>query len=131
MRGRAENIARLTPPFHFVPNPRYIEACDFRNENNTGPNNGSVNASQAQREFIFSPEVGETIDGPQARYGVTPVEVDRVEAFGRGEVEITHLKLSPPHENEKARILAMEFRCKIVWRQKPLEEITTGALNTP
>src|SRR5438093_582678 len=130
-RGRTENIARLTPPFHFVPNPRYIEGWHFRNENNTGPNDGSVDAPQKRREFIFSPEVGETIDGPQATYGVTPGEVYRVEAFGRGEVEIAHLKLSPPIENEKARILAMEFRCKIVWRQKPLEEITTDTAITP
>ena len=130
-RGRTENIARLTRPLHFVLNPRYIEGWHFRNENNTGPNDGSVNAPQEEREFIFSPEVGETIDGPLARYGLTPGEVDRVEAFGRGDVELTHLKLSPPHENEKARILAMEFRCKIVWRQKPLKEISTDAVNTP
>ena len=104
---------------------------NFRSENNSGPNNGGVNAYQKRREFIFSPEVGETIDGPQARYGVTPGEVDRVEAFGRGAVKITHLKLSPPRWNEKARILAMEFRCKIVWRQKPLEEITTDTAITP
>jgi len=73
----------------------------------------------------------ETIDGPQARYGVTPEEVDRVEAFGRGAGEITRLKLSPSRWNEKARILAMEFRCKIVWRQKPLEEMTTDTVKTP
>ena len=104
---------------------------NFRSENNSGPNNGGVNAYQKRREFIFSPEVGETIDGPQARYGVTPGEVDRVEAFGRGAVKITHLKLSPPRWNEKARILAMEFRCKFVWRQKPLEEITTDTMHSP
>ena len=68
-----------------------------------------MNAPQKRREFIFSPEVGETIDGPPATYGVTLGEVYRVEAFGRGEVEIAHLKLSPPHENEKAWILAMEI----------------------
>ena len=130
-RGRTENIARLTPPFHFVPNSRYIEGWHFRNEDNTGPNNGCVNAPQEEREFIFSPEVGETIGGPQARYSVSPGEVDRVEAFGRGDMGITHLKLSPLIENEKARILAMEFQCKIVWRQKPLEEITTDTLKTP
>src|SRR6266542_666644 len=129
-RRRTENIARLTPPFHSVANPRYIEGWNFRNENNAGPNHGSVNAPQKRREFIFSPEVGNTIDGPQARYGVTPGEVDRVEAFGRGDLEITHLKLSPPHGNENARILAMEFRCKFVWRQKPLEEITTDTVHT-
>ncbi len=128
-RGRTENIARLTPPFHFVPNPRHIEGWHFRNENNTGPNDGIVNAPQEQREFIFSPEVGRTIDGPQASYAVTTEAADRVEAFGHGHVQITHRELSPPQAGEKARILAMKFRCTIVWRQKALEEMTANAGN--
>src|SRR5437773_11425454 len=99
--GRTENLTRLTPTFHFVPNPRYIQGWNFRIENNTGPNDGSVNAPQEEREFVFSPEVGESIDGPQARNGVTPEEVYRIEAFGRGDWKITHLKLSPTRENEK------------------------------
>ncbi len=53
------------------------------------------------------------------------------ESLNHGDVEITHLKVWPPHGNEKARILAMEFRCKIVWRQKRLEEIRIGTVNTP
>ena len=55
----ATKISRgLTPPWHLVPNPRYVEGWHFRNASNTGPNDGSVNAPQETREFIFSPEVG-------------------------------------------------------------------------
>jgi hypothetical protein len=58
--GRDENLARLTPPFHFVPNPRYIEGWHLSEDPtmcttreylaDAGPAN--------PREFIFSPEVG-------------------------------------------------------------------------
>ena len=48
-RGRKEDLARLTPPFHFVPNPREVEGWHFRNEDNTGPNDGSVNAPQEEQ----------------------------------------------------------------------------------
>jgi hypothetical protein len=33
--GREENLARLTPPWHFVPNPRDIEGWHFRSVDNT------------------------------------------------------------------------------------------------
>ena len=60
--GRDENLARLTPPLHFVPNPREIEGWHFSDnpsdcasrdyEAEAGPEN--------PRKFIFSPEVGKT-----------------------------------------------------------------------
>ena len=59
VKGREEeDLARLTPPWHFVPNAREIDGWHFRNADNTGPNDGSVNAPQELREFIFSPAVG-------------------------------------------------------------------------
>ncbi len=63
MKGReSEDLSRLTPPWHFSPNPRHIDW--WRNADNTGPNDGSVNAPQNLREFIFSPQVGREIQGP-------------------------------------------------------------------
>lgn len=36
-KGRqTEDLSRLTPPWHFVPNAREIEGWHFRNEDNTG-----------------------------------------------------------------------------------------------
>ena len=65
--NRDEDLSRLTPPFHFVPNPREVEGWHFRNADNTGPNapgEKNVNAQGEGREFIFSPEVGLTINAP-------------------------------------------------------------------
>ncbi len=93
--GRDENLARLTPPFHFVPNPRFIEGWHLL-ENPTecktreyladvGPDN--------PREFIFSPEVGRGIDGPNASRSVEVQEVEKIRRFGRGLLTIERFKL--------------------------------------
>ena len=87
-KGREEDLARLTPPFHFVPNPRDIEGWHFRNEDNTGPNDGGVNAPRKKREFIFSPEVGRSIQGPTAHWSPSLEEIERVRSFGGGELII-------------------------------------------
>ena len=87
--GREENLARLTPPLHFVPNPREIEgwhlaeappSCIRPYGARSGPGN--------TREFIFSPEVGRTIQGAEASKSVTPEDIDAVRRFGRGEFHI-------------------------------------------
>lgn len=91
--GRDENLARLTPPFHFAPNPREIagwhllanpSACINRPYRaDAGPAN--------PRRFIFSPEVGKSII-----YGSETgnADVKKVEAFGRGVLKIEKYKLS-------------------------------------
>ncbi len=114
-KGRNEDLSRLTPPFHFVPNSREIEGWHFRNEMNTGPNDGSVNAPQGEREFIFSPEVGRAIQGPTARWSVSTGEVERVSSFGRGVLHIEHLLLSPVKRGDRAKILEMDFKCMFSW----------------
>jgi hypothetical protein len=113
--GRDEDLSRLTPPFHFVPNARQIEGWHFRNELNTGPNDGSVNAPHKERDFIFSPEVGQAIQGPTAHWSVTSEEVDRVASFGRGVLHIEHSVLSPVQRGERAKILQMDFKCTLSW----------------
>jgi len=114
-KGRDEDLARLTPPFHFVPNPREIEGWHFRNEDNTEPNDGSVNAPQKERRFIFSPEVGRSIDGPTAHWLPAPDEIERASSFGRGEFIIKRLILSPVKRGAQATILEMDFRCTLSW----------------
>jgi hypothetical protein len=110
-----ENLARLTPPWHFVPNPRYLEGWHFRNVSNTGPNDGSVNAPQRLREFIFSPEVGVTIDGPSARGNPTLEEVNRVRRFGQGLLEVVDYELTQPKPGEKASITRLHWRVCLSW----------------
>lgn len=95
--GRDENLARLTPPFHFVPNPREIEGWHFLEKPSecvnrpykaeAGPNN--------PRQFIFSPEVGKQIAGPDSGKAFIDENIDAVKKFGRGELDINKFKLMP------------------------------------
>jgi hypothetical protein len=112
--GRADDLAGLTPPWHFVPNPRSVEGWHFRNADNTGPNDGSVNAPGEEREFIFSPEVGRTL---QYLGSATPQStVDRVAGFGRGRLVLTEYELTPPARGERAAFRRMGFVACLVWR---------------
>lgn len=109
--GPEENFARYTPPFHFVPNPRFIEGWHFRNADNTGPNavgEKNVNAPQKIRDFIFSPDVGHGIDWP-----LTQDDVERIARDGRGALEITGLELGNLIPGERAWIESMRFRVEI------------------
>jgi hypothetical protein len=95
--GRDENLARLTPPFHFVPNPREIEGWQFLenpSECVNRPYNADVGPANP-RKFIFSPEVGKTIAGQYVRMAVTEKEIKDVQKFGRGELTIEKFKLAP------------------------------------
>jgi hypothetical protein len=116
--GRDEDLARLTPPFHFVPNPREIEGWHFRNADNTGPNEPgeqSVNAPGAVREFVFSPDVGRTIAGPSATASVSPDDVDAVRRFGEGTLTILEYRLTPPAAGAQAGMEWMRFRVELSW----------------
>ncbi|HZI89230.1 MAG TPA: hypothetical protein VFD83_02130, partial [Candidatus Polarisedimenticolia bacterium] len=99
-----DDLASLTPPYHFVPNPRDVEGWHFRDK---------VNAPQRVREFIFSPEVGRTIAASGSTAEITEDEVERVRARGRGVLVIEDLSLTEPAKNEKAGIRSMRFRVAI------------------
>lgn len=102
-----ENLARLTPPSHGI-NPRYIEGWHFRNADNTGPNDGSVNAPQEKRQFHFSPKVGKTIDYPLAAQQMRQIADD-----GRGTLTVTDLRLGNLGKGQRAHIEAMKFRVEL------------------
>lgn len=108
-----EDLARLTPSWHFVPNAREIAGWQFRNADNTGPNDGSVNAGQQLREFIFSPAVGR--DGEYGGSATTPDDVARVQAFGRGWLLIESFRLTPARRGERAALEAMTFSACLTW----------------
>ena len=98
--GRDENLSRLTPPFHFVPNPREIEGWQFL-ENPSECVNRPYNADAGPanpRKFIFSPEVGKTIAGLDARMAVTEEHIKEVQEFARGELSVDKFKLTPGKE---------------------------------
>jgi hypothetical protein len=112
--GREENLARLTPPFHFVPNPRQIEGWQFL-ENPSECVNRPYNADAGPinpRKFIFSPDVGKIIDGASAGRAVTDEDIKDVQKFGRGELTIDKFKLAPG-KNGCPKIEWMDFSVQL------------------
>lgn len=103
-----ENLARLTPPLH-GPNPRQLWGWHFRNADNTGPNDGSVNAPQKERPFIFSEKVGRSIQGPGSARGPTREDIAAVELDGEGHLTIDDLKLGNLGAGQRAAIQWMRF----------------------
>ena len=93
--GRDENLARLTPPLHFVPNPRYIEGWHLLEDpSGCATREFLAEAGPANpRKFIFSPEMGTRDTGPNAVRGVTPEEVEEIRRFGRGALTIEKFRL--------------------------------------
>jgi hypothetical protein len=112
------DISRLTPPFHFVPNPRNIEGWHFRNSDNTGPNDShekNVNAPQEVRDFIFSPEVGRSINGPGSNSQPTSDDVEKVGQFGRGKLTILDYRLKDLEFGKQAGFEWIKFHVTLSW----------------
>jgi hypothetical protein len=109
----SEDLARLTPPWHFVPNPREIDGWHFRNSDNTAPNDGSVNAPQELREFIFSPAVGRELEYNGSN--TPPEAVERVQSYGRGWIYIESYRLTPPRRGERASFETLTFSACLTW----------------
>lgn len=94
-QGREENLARLTPPLHFAPNPREIEAWHLVAAPLSCPRPyGADTGPPFPREFIFSPEVGRSIAGPGAMRAVSPEDIEAVRQFGRGVFTIERFEVS-------------------------------------
>ncbi|MBN2539090.1 MAG: hypothetical protein JXB09_03490 [Deltaproteobacteria bacterium] len=93
--GRDENLSRLTPPLHFAPNPREIEGWHLSDNPSDCPSRpyAAKKGPDNPRRFIFSPDVGERIDGEKAGRSVTVEEVEDVRRFGRGTLTIESFKL--------------------------------------
>ena len=121
--GRDDDLTRLTPPLHFVPNPRELEGWHFRNAANTGPNEGDVNAPGKTRAFIFSPEVGRTIAGPAATTSPTSVEIEAVRAAGSGTLWIEDYRFD--------RIDSGQPRAGFAWLCFTVALAWAGASGTP
>jgi hypothetical protein len=111
-RGReTEDLSRMTIPFHAA-NPRDIYGWYFRNADNTGPNDGSVNAPGRLRHFIFSPRVGRDLHPGS---NTTMADVEAVEAFGRGWFYIDEFELTPPKAGTRASFTRLDFTACLTW----------------
>ena len=93
---------------------RGCELWHFRNASNTGPNDGSVNAPQETREFIFSPEVGRSLEYEGS---ATPASVvSEIRTFGRGQLTLTEYRLSPVADGQRASFEEARFEVCLIWR---------------
>ncbi len=112
--------AVATPPYRGL-NPRDIEGWHFRNQRNTGPNLGDVNAPQDERGFGFV-ENRAAFDSCYAAlervmwpYSFSDAVVERAGAMldslstGIGTLRITALWLTAPLEGAQAEIDSMRF----------------------
>jgi hypothetical protein len=117
-QGQHHHLVNLTPPRHFVPNPIDIEGWHFRNEANTGPNTGDVNAPDEHREFFFSPKFGTCISKPE---NASQAEFEAATRDGTGVLEITDLTLGNLKPGEKADIQEMKFTVHFVVAESACE----------
>ena len=117
------DLTQITPPFRFGVNHRDIMGWHFRNADNSAPNDGSINAPQTKRTFIFSRSLEGTggfrpPDEPQA---TEPHPDD-----GLGWLNIVDYGLADLEKNQKARLVYMKFSACLTW-PKSQEEIAQEA----
>ena len=108
-----EDISRLTPPFHFVPNPRNVESWHFMDQRKL--DEWDRQSPGMVRKFIFSPAVGRTIDGPGAIQAPTPEEIDKIRRYGRGELRVIDYRLENGESVKTARVAWMQFEVVLSW----------------
>lgn len=115
--GGADLSASNPPLSAAVPNSRDIFGWHFRNADNSGPNDGSVNAPQLLRLFEFSPAlVAEGASG-EAQPPNT----------GRGWLLIKEMGLTRLEQGQRARMNYLAFEACITWpREFDAANDTTG-----
>lgn len=108
--GDAADLTSLTPPLHGAPNPRDIFGWHFRNANNTGPNQGGVNAPQHMRAFVISPNLAGTA-GLRSSGGPQMPGPDS----GIGWLNIIDFGLANPIPGDNARMNYLQFDACLSW----------------
>jgi hypothetical protein len=116
-----EDLSRLTPPLHFVPNPRIVESWHFVDQRKLDERD--LRPPGMARKFIFSPAVGRTIDGPGSRRAPTPGEIDEIGRWGLGEMRIVEFRLEDGNSIDRARVAWMRFEVRLDW---PEEQLPAG-----
>lgn len=107
--GRVD-LSAITPPLHIPANPRDIAGWHFRNQSNTGPNVGDVNAPQRIRLFQFDGALAGTGGlRESATTGSTNANA------GRGILNIVDFKLTDLQPDVKARMTYLKFQACLTW----------------
>ena len=111
-RNSGVNLAGMTLPWR-GPGPLIIYGWNFL---------PGANAPHKIREFMFSPEVEDSItwemvdprDQPKD-YERTKTLLSRIERFGRGVLRITRYELTPAAEDSQVGLKWIEFELRISW----------------
>lgn len=104
----------VTPPFH-GDNPIFIQGWQFRNENNTGESEGSINGVRKKRgfNFVFNRDDSEKIwNSHYLSPGSIKSDTTKIPR-SRGILTITHLELGNLISGDTAWIEYMEFEVKV------------------
>ncbi|WOR13900.1 hypothetical protein RYZ27_08980 [Hyphomonas sp. FCG-A18] len=117
--GDAVDLTAMTPPLRHAPNPRDIDGWHFRNADNTGPNNGDVNAPQRLRGFVISPSLAGTGGLRLPKEPIDPSPDD-----GIGWLRILDFGLDNSEPGAKARMNYLNFNACVSWPRSEAEQMT-------
>lgn len=107
------DLTQLTPPWRFSPNPRELYGWHFRNADNSGPNEGEVNAPQTLRQFLISPGVSGT--GGFRPPADAPADPESLLAEGSGTLVILDYGLADLRVGQQARMVYLRFSACLTW----------------
>lgn len=113
------DLSAITPPFR-GPNTRDLFGWHFRNADNTGPNQGDVNAPQRLRPFEFSEGLIGT-GGFKPPPGPPHGEAERPAHAGRGWLEILDFGLADLNVGDRARMNYVKLRGCLTWPKSVAE----------
>ncbi|MFN3232808.1 MAG: hypothetical protein ACE363_11715 [Alphaproteobacteria bacterium] len=126
--GADVDMTQITPPFR-GPNPRQLYGWHFRNQANTGPNEGDVNAPQHDRVFLFSPSLIGSGGFKPPQGAVAPPEPDS--RSGLGWLKILDYGLSDLEPGQQARMTYLKFDACITWPKSDEEQQREAAAADP
>jgi hypothetical protein len=111
------DLSWITTPLHGLTD-RDINASDFRNQDNSAPNNGTVNRPQRMRRVYFSKRAPELLNQYDAARG-TDREFEilsEAQRDGICEFHITHLELTNLGKGQQPQIKSLGFRVHLKYR---------------
>jgi hypothetical protein len=115
-KGReTEDLSRLTPPWHFVPNPRVIEGWHFRNADNTSPNEGSLMRLRSCANSYFLHRWGARFRGPWQRRARPLRRLSGSRHSGEVWLHLDEFRLTPPRRGERASFELLKFSACLTW----------------
>jgi len=93
-------------------NPLNISGWHFRNQENSGPNTGDINAPQLERRFTFGTMASDPSINPEVIASGNPAE-----GFGGiGVLSIVDFGLTPPEQGTRAAFTSLSFSVCLIWQ---------------